>query len=349
MYAIREIAKDKPNASQLVGPLLSIRLTAGLVAISIYSLCLLLVDMESLRKLTFLGCGLYLAVYALYTDWVLKGLEKVAYLAAGTLVSSVFFLGGTLFLVKGSGDVATASFVWSLSYLPGAILVLYCLQKRVGIRIRLSLHPREWWSHIKGSIWFALSHGLMIVYQNLPVVLLGGISTSHDVGIYASAYRIILTAYGASYLIYVASYPVLSDTYANDRQRFKKVFLRLVAMLLSLSGGAGIVCTLFAPQIIALLLGDQYRESVAIFRILIWLLPLFLIRDSVWTVLSIQNSFMGFVRITLAGILALSMGGFIMVRQYGTVGVASAFLAVEVFCVGMLLTTAKREKTEDAK
>jgi len=47
--------------------------------------------MESLRKLTFPGCGFYLAVYALYTGSVLKGLEKVAYLAGGTLFPLVFF------------------------------------------------------------------------------------------------------------------------------------------------------------------------------------------------------------------------------------------------------------------
>jgi O-antigen/teichoic acid export membrane protein len=343
MYAIREIAKDKPNASQLVGPLLSIRLTAGLVAISIYSLCLLSLDMESLRKLTFLGCGLYLAVYALYTDWVLKGLEKVAYLAAGTLVSSVFFLGGTLFLVKGSGDVATASFVWSLSYLPGALLLLYFLEKRLGVKVTLNFDYRLWFQHIKGSIWFSVVVGLMVVYQNLPILLLGGLATSYDVGIYAGAYRIILTTFGASYLIYVASYPVLSDTYANDRERFKKVLIKLVAVLLSLSGGTSIVCTLFAPQIIALLLGDQYSESVPIFRILVWLLPLFFLRNLIWAVLSLEKSFREYVIISVSGVIVMAIGGFLTVARHGIVGVATVFLVVETLCVASLVLTLKNK------
>jgi len=348
-YAIREISKDKSNAETLIGTLFSVRIVLGLLVVSAYSLVLVFVPMEHSSKLAFLGCGLYLVTHAIYTDWAFKGLERVSYLVAGTLVSSVLFLAGTVFLVKDGGDVPKASFLWSLSFLPGGILLFYFLQYRLGLKLRFNLNLKEWLWHIKGSIWFAIAHGLMIVYQNLPILLLGWTSGAYDVGLYAGAYRIVLTAYGASFLVFVASYPVLSDTYANRRHKFKKVFLWFAVALVGVGGGISLVSTSFAPQIIRLLLGDQYSQSVPIFRILVWLLPLFFLRDSVWAVLSIEKAFNEYNKITVAGILALAIGAVVAVEKYGIIGLSTVLVAVEMVCDAMFLVTLRKRLSEERR
>jgi len=341
-YAVREIAKDKTNAEPLIGTLLSVRVVLGLLVLFVYSFFLLFLRIEPSSKLAFFGCGLYLVVHALYTDWAFKGLERISYLVASTLVPSLLFLFGTVLTVKDNRDVAVASFLWSLSFLPGGVLLLYFLQNRLGFRVRFNLNLKEWLRHTKGSIWFSVGHGLMIVYQNLPILILGWTSGVYDVGVYAGAYRLVLTAYGASFLTFVASYPVLSDTYANRRDRFNKVILSFTTARFALGGLLSFVGTVFAAEIVGFLLGAQYSQSIPIFRILVWLLPLFFIRDSAWGVLSIEKAFTEYNKITLAGIFGLAIGAFMMVDRYGIAGVANVLVGVEVLCDIMFLVLLKK-------
>ncbi len=341
MYGIREIAKDKANAGGVINQLLTMRITAGFLVFIVYMLSLFLIDMPFSKKLPFIGCGFYLLTYAFYSDWIFKGLEKFNYIAFGSVVSSVAFLIGTIYLVKDNEGVVAASFVWALSYLLGSLSLLYFLYRKLGIKYRPSFELKEWLSHLKESIYFTISGSLMVFFQSLPILLLSIFFTSYEVGLFSAPYRIIITLCGAGFLLPMAIYPLFSELYQRDKSEFNTTHRKFRRIMLATGVFGAIVGTLFSAQIIGILLGSQYSESIIVFRILVWLLPLYFLRFTYGSILGATGNQKFYTPVAIVAILFLSIGFFFTTR-YGLVGLSFLILMANLLVVILLAKIAHK-------
>jgi O-antigen/teichoic acid export membrane protein len=149
-----------------------------------------------------------------------------------------------------------------------------------------------------------------------------------------------------------AFYPILSDLYHKDRGSFRKTHMKLQIIMLvtgAVIGGAG---ALYAADIISLLYGIKYSDSVVVLKIIVWLIPLYFVRYSFGSVLYSA----GFQRThnlaTLTGVLAIFICGLILIPEYGITGASVSLVVAEVFIViSMWLISAYvfREKEPVAK
>lgn len=330
MYGIREIAKDKENAEDIINPLLTLRITGGFIVFSLYVLSLFILDIPTTKKLTFAGCGFYLLTYAFYSDWILKGLEKFKYIAFGSFISSITFLTGTMYFVTGNEDIVMASFIWSFSFLLGSVSLLYFLDKKLGIKYKPSFNFSVWFSHVKESIYFLISGSLMVLYQYIPILLLSIFFTSYEIGLFSAPYRIILSIGTAGFMIPMAFYPVFSELYSKDRLEFRKIHRKFQKIMLAIGLPAGIIGAVWGNEIVRLLFGSQYIQSVAVFKMLIWLVPLYFLRYTYGSVLLAA----GFQRLhniaTFMGVLCMGITGLFLVPKYSITGGAISLLISEI-------------------
>ena len=323
MYGIREIAKDKENAESIVNTLLTIRLAAGTIIFTLYAFFLFLYNMPILYKLTFVGCGLYLLTYAFYTDWVLKGLEKFRLIAFGSFVSSLTFLIGILILVKNKDHVIIASVIWSISFLIGGISLFFVLYKKLNIKYKPSFQLKIWLLHLKESIHFTIAGGLSIAYQYLPILLLGILFSKHDIGIFSVSYRTISSFSAPGFLVATALYPTVSELYYKDKKEFKRTGKNFLILMLALGLPVGFLGFIFGDKIILILFGSKYMDSIIIFRILIWLIPLQFIRYKYSTSLrSTEYQKLQFIPIII-GLITLSIFVLIFPKKLKYLAVAS--------------------------
>jgi O-antigen/teichoic acid export membrane protein len=279
-YGIREIARRRGHEREIINQLYTMRVVAGLLVFVIFVGFLFCRPMLPNKRLAFLDCGLYLLTYAFYTDWIFKGLERFKFLAFGSLISSSWFLVGTLILVKGPGSLTTAALLWSTSFLLGGLSLLFVLHHVVGIRFRLIIDWKIWWTHLKESLFFSTSSGLLVLYQYLPLLLVSRYFSSFDMGIFAAAYRIILTSNAALALINLSAYPVLSDIHSKSPAAFKNVFRKYVMIFTVLAVCVGLGGELYGSKVFLTVFGLQYTKAVPLFKILLWLIPLFLLKSS---------------------------------------------------------------------
>jgi len=338
MYGIREIAKDKENAEKIINPLLTLRITAGLVVFSLYSFSLFyFFEMPIINKLTFAGCGLYLLTYAFYTDWVFKGLEKFRWIAFGSLASSITFLSGIFYFVRSPESVTATSFVWSLSYVFGSLTLIVFLFKKLRIRYRPSFRWGLWFHHMRESIFFTISGSLMILYQYLPILLLSIFFTNYEVGLFSAPYKIITGLGSAGFLIPMAFYPVFSDLYYKDKMKFRKTHKKLQKIMLIVGIPIAIIGTIYGDMFVRFLFGDQYKQSVAVFKMLIWIVPMYFMRYSYGSVLLAA----GFQRLhniaTLVGVLCMGIAGFFLIPQLSIKGGGLALLLSELSILGTMM------------
>lgn len=337
MYGIREIAKYKEHAENIINPLLTLRITSGLVVFFIYVISLFFFNMPMMNKLTFAGCGIYLLTYSFYTDWILKGFEKFKFISFGSLVSSTIFLSGTFYLVKDNEDVAIASFIWSLSYLFGSISLLYFLYRKLGIKYRPSFNLKIWFSHLKESIHFTISGSLMVLYQYFPILLLGTFLTNYEVGIFSAAYRAVLTVCNAAFLIPMAFYPVLSHLYYRNPEEFLKYHKIFRIIMIIIGMPIGLLGTIWGSKIVNFLFGAQYSHSIIIFKIIIWLVPLYLLRYSYGSVLLACGYHRNYFFASLCSTVFMFTVGVVLIYRFGYLGCVFALLTCEMFMIAILI------------
>lgn len=330
MYGIREISKDKVNVDKIVNPLLTLRITAGIFMFLIYSCALYFIDIPVINKLTFAGCALYLLTYALYSDWVLKGLEKFKYIAVGNLVSSVAFLIGAISFVRGSEKVVYAAFAWSLSYLLGSISLMYFLFKKFDIKFKLSFDVKTWLIHLKESIYFTLSGGLMMIYHYLPVLLIAIYCDNHELGVFSAPYRLVIVVGSAGFLLPMAVYPIFSELFVRDKSLFHRTHRKFQIIMAGLGLPVAVIGMIFSERIIEILFGKQYHESIVVLKILVWLVPLLFLRYTYGSVLLATGYHRQQYLAAASGVIGMFFFGLIFVHKAAAVGGALAFLIAEV-------------------
>jgi O-antigen/teichoic acid export membrane protein len=169
----------------------------------------------------------------------------------------------------------------------------------------------------------------VVVYiaYNLEKVLLGRFWGANAVGIYGRAYQLInIPTDNLNSAVGGVAFSALSRV-QNDPNRFKSYFLKGYSLVLALTVPITFGCALFANDMILVVLGSKWKDTVDIFRLLAPTILIFaLINPLAWLLFSL-----GMVGRSLKVALVLAplmIGGYVMGLPYGPKGVAFCYSAV---------------------
>src|SRR5271165_3594992 len=127
-----------------------------------------------------------------------------------------------------------------------------------------------------------LSNLLNLVFMNADILLLGALTTTHEVGRYSAACKPLYVIFTGFWLLTDALYPHLAKLQAGARAH--SVLLLALAALAVLASAAAIFLGLLAPRILTLIYGSTLGAA-GLFRILLIALPLDFCFSLLWTVL----------------------------------------------------------------
>jgi O-antigen/teichoic acid export membrane protein len=170
-------------------------------------------------------------------------------------------------------------------------------------------------------------NGLVVyVAYNLEKVLLGRFWGAEAVGIYGRAFQIVsIPTDNLNSAVGEVAFSALSRV-QDDPQRFRSYFLKGYSLVLGLSIPLTVMCTLFADDVIAVLLGPKWQAAAIIFRLLApTILILAMINPLAWVMFSL-----GMVGRSLKVALVLSpvvISGYLIGLPYGPKGVAIGYSA----------------------
>jgi O-antigen/teichoic acid export membrane protein len=214
-----------------------------------------------------IACTPYLVASALYADWVVRGLERFHALTLGSIATALAFLLGSALLVRGPADLGLAALLWALAYLPGAALLLVGEAAR-GALAWPRFAPRVLLGHLRESIHYTLSGGVMSLFALLPVLWLTRRGPADELGWFAAPYRLLGSAGKAANLLQTAFFPALAEAHGRDRERFRALYRLSLGALAALAAlGVAATCLLAAP-LVRLLLGPEYAPSEPVARLL---------------------------------------------------------------------------------
>ena len=125
----------------------------------------------------------------------------------------------------------------------------------------------------KEAIPFAIGAIMGEIFFNIDNVMLSKMVGMESVGYYNAAYKLSFSGMLFANTLTLVAYPYFSRKWPADKDNIFKMFDGIFKALIVLSAAFSLSASLLSEDIIALVFGEQYRESVILFNILVWSVP----------------------------------------------------------------------------
>ena len=323
---VREMAANSEQTIARASAILTARVVVALVLAILLAVVALAV-LPTPDRLVLALYGLTLIPVAASTRWILLGMERTQSVAATRALGEAVMVSLVFVLVRGREDILVAPLAQFAGDALAAGVLLWWVARR-GIRLSVTFD----WQAIRplvGRAWPLVASALVgLLIYNSDLIFLRFFRDRAAVGLYAAAYLLVSfisnlgTAYGLSLL------PSLTRT-ASLPADHGKLYHTATAHVFAIGFPITLGGCLLASQIIALLFGSQYSDSADALRILIWAIPVSLLRDVPVMALMASGREDRILRLTAWAAAAGLALNFLLIPPYGIIGAAIATVATE--------------------
>jgi O-antigen/teichoic acid export membrane protein len=202
------------------------------------------------------------------------------------------------------------------------------------LRARLDLSFA--WVAFRQALVIGASEMVWAVKMYAATVLLGMLTSGSQVGWFAAGHRVVVSLHTFVWLYFFNLLPSLSRCAQKPLEallRLTQASFRLTAWLAVF---VGVVGAALAEPLMTLLYGEPYQPSAAVFRVLIWLIPLTLLHGHYrYVLIAYGKQQLEFVSQASGAGLNVFLILF-LVPAYGPVGGAWALLASELLVFALV-------------
>jgi O-antigen/teichoic acid export membrane protein len=261
VIALRDVAREPRLAALRVSQILAVNFSLALAAFG----SVWLLAASGLRT-QMVGHLLILSAIALLflpfdLTWLCQARERMAPAAVAEIVAKILSLPALFLLVHQPGDVTR--YVWlAYPFQLGSIGYLWWYAGRHRLLRWADIRPTFCgaWPLLKDAFPIGLSQGATYLYGNFDAILLGLLSGDRIVGIYSTAYTLMMIPTFLSAALTKAYFPHLSRVHGDQRESIicSSDFLTIhvwMGMSLAALGWA------FGRYVIVLLYGRGFAES----------------------------------------------------------------------------------------
>lgn len=346
---VREMAADSQATLALVPAILTVRLVISIV-LAIALAVIAIATLPHPDGAVLAAFGLTLIPVAASTRWIHLGLEKTRSVATARAAGEALMVLLVVTFVRGRKDLFVAPIAQLAGDTLAAVLLLLWVA-RLGIHLRLTFD----WTAIRPLVARARplvgSALLGLLIYNSDFLFLRLFRGRAAVGLYAAAYTLVsfLLNMGAAYNMSLL--PRLTRTsglHADHHGLYHTATAHVFAVSFPIALGG----SLLAAQIVTLVFGPGYGPSAIALSILMWTIPVCLLRDVPVMTLLAWGREDRVLRLTAwAASIGLALN-LILIPTYGLIGAAIASVATEsirmmlalasVKAFGFELTTVKR-------
>lgn len=312
-----------------------------LCIIGFFLLLLAFFFISDLSNIKILLIATYVTVIGdvIFPVWLFQGQEKMGKIALSNIIAKLITVPLIFIFVKSSDDIVVAGLISGLTGLFSGILGLYSVYRMNLINwVKPSINGIKY--ELKESWHYFLSSAAISMYTATTIVLLGFICGPAVVGYFTAADKVRQMLQGLINPISQALFPRVSSLMkVNTLRAF--TFLR---KLLFIQGIATFIISIniffFSSDIIHLLYGQKFQNSIEVLKILAWL-PFI---TGLSNVFGIQTLLTSGNKVVFSRILLLGGGLNIIIliplaRYFSGAGAAISVICVESAILLMMFFT----------
>ncbi|NIN01336.1 MAG: oligosaccharide flippase family protein [candidate division Zixibacteria bacterium] len=267
--SIKELSRQDGSLGTHYGPILILRLGLTVVVLGVLLAILPLIPVSHETKLLFALIGAFQVMQMLIVGAMAVFIAREdTHLAAIIEISTKVFLALAVTVVV----IAGGRLVTAVATLPvitaGQILVTHRLVTRKYGRPQLTISLSQMIQTMHQALPYGLSGFLNQVYTRVDVVFLGFFLGATAAGIYNVSYRVVFLLKFIPQIAAISFFPLASKLYQSSRKDLEIFYRKSVRLIviLGLPFSAGL--WLIAPDLIEVLFGETFAESVPVLRIL---------------------------------------------------------------------------------
>lgn len=322
----KEIAKDPDSVNQLVSSVISIRLVFAVLLTSISTLAVQLYVTEPERLILTLYFVTLIPIAA-NTKWVYLGLENGWPIGLTRIVSETLTLGIVIVIVRHMNDLWGAP----VAQIAGEFcfaLILVLLLKQQKYRIGFRWDITRALPIFKQALPILGQTLIVLLIYNSDLIFLRLFRDSESVGYYAAAYMLICFLANMGYTYGMSLLPTLTRLGTKTSDELS-LYQTSIAHMYSVCLPITIIGCILASQIIKIGFGENYTHSILALQILIWCIPLSLLRVVPWAALIARGQQNDLFKIIIYSVITNITLNFLLVPKYGIVGAAIATVITE--------------------
>lgn len=330
LYGTSVIAKVRDDVvarNQLFAELFGLSLVASIGVTLVYGSAVLWLGRSAGTAGLVLIAGVNVIGTFCMVDWFFQGVEQYRYIALRNIIAKLITVILVVALVRDVGDYGVYALLMVLIPLGANLHGLYKLSRIVALKPVLRGVKKHWDMIAVNS----LSLMTVSLYVVMDSAFVGFFSNEAAVGYYSTALRIVrivmaMTTSVAVVLLPRLSYFVEQEHTAAFYQLVKKMVNYL--SLISIPAGCGLL--ILAPDIIALLAGAEFSQSVVALRITACIIPIVALTSTfgMQVLIPLGRLWQQFFSTLVASAVGVLLY-WLLIPRYGHVGAAVATTAAE--------------------
>ncbi len=341
-YAIRETAKkrdDKKARDKLFSEMLAVNAILTLLAVVIFSVCLLFTGLFSAEKTLYFVCGFAVLVNFLNVGWFFQGTEEFKIIALRSLIVKLLGLIAVVVFVHSPEDIYKYALISIFSGLAYHLFnIIYA-----GIRVKIRLKNIDIKPHIKSLVFLALCTVSTELYARMDITMLGIMDKDASVAYYSYSQKIIGMIITTAIAVTAVFLPRLSYYYSSDSTKFNKLTKFGVDLMILISFPACLGIISVASPLITLWLGEGYGDAVHCLMVLAFMIPLKCIGDLVCYQVMMCAGKEFYLMISYLITMAVNfVNNLILIPKYGALGASIASLISEIIVFILVFAVARK-------
>ncbi|MBI5214188.1 MAG: flippase [Ignavibacteriae bacterium] len=329
-FATREIARSTDPL--FIGRVLTTRFLLTIILILLASVVILFVIQDRFTTTIFILFTLASIPNAFFLDWYFQGKESMSSIGAARGIAAVVNFLLIFFIVESSADI-----LWvAIAAIAGDVCATFMYFVFVRIQklsFRFNFNISDSIKLLKQA--FPLGLGSILAHSsvNLSPLLLGILLSTHSVGIFSAASKLVILLMMFDRLLATILLPATCRIFSQQPEQFKQRLEETLKWVLLLALPLCIGGTLLSSELIRFVFGEAYAASSPIFSVLVW----FLLMTMLHTVYSSALVAIGKEKL-FAKVMGLSAVVYVLFILVGTyfyqeTGAAIAMVSAELLTV----------------
>ncbi len=270
-YAIREGAKfrnDREKMSQFASQVFTINIVSTLVAYVLLLFSLLIFKNLNNYVSAILIFSLQIIFTTIGTEWIYTIYEEYNYITIRSILFKIISMVLLFLLVKKSSDYLVYVSISVFASVGSNVLNFIHSKSYCSIKLVKSV---DWYKHLKPIIIIFASSLAINIYVSSDTTILGLLKDDFAVGIYGLSVKIYSISESLMNAVMAVTIPRLAMLFGRKKYKEYNLTLKNIInflILLILPGCIGIM--MLSKEIVLIIAGRKYLESVNSLRIIIW-------------------------------------------------------------------------------
>lgn len=328
-FVIREISKDKSQASTYLGNFLMIQVMNSTILFIALAIITHFVYPDAPLNFLILLAGISIFFNAISIPFgsITSAFEKMHFNSLANVLPQVVNAFVIIYGIQTKQSLTFFIIAFVLTSLINMILAgIFCTTNCV--KPKFKIETALWKKLFKYALPFALLMGFNVIYNRIDITMLSKIKGDDVVALYSSPYKLINALLFIPLSLSAAIFPLLSREQQNPN--IKKTLNKTIKYITAIGIPLGLGTTLFASDIIIALFKEDYVQSIITLQILIWSVTLLCFYSIVTHHLVAVNKVYKLVLANLAGVIINIGLNIFLIKIYAHNGAAIATICSEI-------------------